>query len=147
VHCNTSEGSCILCQAGIPATKKYLTPVFSIESGDIKILPISPSLEPFALLPQWVNIFKNKGSRHLLSIVREGNFKYFVSLLEFEEGMKVQILPVIKEFMAMVKEGEVDIGSAYPSISNKTLAGVPEIMRILTAKGITLKADDPEGDV
>jgi hypothetical protein len=68
--------------------------------------------------------------------VRDGKFKYFVSLLEFDEGMKVQIVPVIKEFMALLKEGEVDIGSAYPHVNNRTLADVPEIKRILTAKGI-----------
>ena len=42
----------------------------------------------------------------------------------------------------MINKGEVDIGSAYPHVSNRTLAEVPEIKRILTAKGITLRADD-----
>jgi hypothetical protein len=145
VHCIDPGGSCLLCQVGIPVAKKYLTPVFSVESGDVKILTISQSREPFALLPQWVNVFSNKGSKHLLSIVRDGKFKYYVSLLEFEKVMKVQILPVIKDLWPCSKMGDIDIGSSFPRVSNSTLAEVPEI-KSMAVKGITLEADETDED-
>jgi hypothetical protein len=146
VHCNGPEGSCILCRAGKPMVKKFITPLFSIEAGGIKLLPISPSLEPFALLPQLVNIFKNGGNRHLVLLRRDDRFKFSLSPMELEELMEVQITPVIKEFKALLKKGLIDIESAYPHVSNRVLAEVPEIQRILKAKGITLGADEIEED-
>jgi hypothetical protein len=124
--------------------KKLITPVYSIESGDIRFLPVSPSLEPYALLPQLANIFKSGGSRHLVSIRRISNFKYLVSRLELAEGMMNQIMPIIKEFRSMLKDGLVDIGSAYPRIDNDALAKVSEIARILAVKGITLQGEEED---
>lgn len=142
VHCNTSDGACVLCQIGKPVVNKYVTPVVPIETGGVKVLPISHSLEPFALLPQMVNIFKGGGSRHFVSIRRDDRFKFSVSRQELEDSMKVQIVNIIKDFMAMLKEGRVDIDSVYPRLSNKVLAEVPEINRILTAKGISYEPEE-----
>ena len=81
-----------------------------------------------------------------MSIVRDESFKYLVSPLEFETGMKDQIEPIIKDFKRLINKGEVDIGSVYPHVSNKTLAEVPEIKRILAAKGISLQKTDAVDD-
>jgi len=127
VHCSGSD--CLLCLIGRKKDRRILIPVYLPASQAIGALPVSPSLRPFALLPQIGAILKS-GKPLIAFVTREGS-KFSVDTRELTQEMDGGEM-VIKEFL----EKNVGLTSVYPRLANHQLAQVPEIARILKLKGI-----------
>jgi hypothetical protein len=145
--CNEDIGDCILCQAGKERVKKYLIPVFSVESGIVELLPVSPSVRPLALLPQISNIIINKKCKKIVAYISRQDGKYQVSTGYLDKEVRSEVLHTIRQFIEDWDSGELDFGSVYRRVDNDTLSGIPEIERLLKAKGIKLKKEDDSEDV
>jgi len=131
VICNGPN--CVLCRIGRRQDQRLLLPVYLPAGGCIGILPVSRSLRPFALLPQLSNVLK-AGKPMVMFVTREGG-RYTVSTAELQkdvDGGEVSI----KRFLEDYEDGQHDFTAVYPCIDNEQLAGVDEIGRMMTLKGV-----------
>lgn len=131
VTCNGSD--CVLCKIGRKRDERLLLPVYMPAAGCVGILPVSRSLRPFALLPQILNVLKAEKPT-VMFVTREGA-KFTVSTSELQDDVDGGET-VIKRFLEDYKGGNHDLHSVYQKIDNEQLAGVEEIGRMMTLKGI-----------
>lgn len=137
VICNGPD--CVLCRIGRKQDQRLLLPVYLPVGSCVGILPMSRSLRPFALLPQIINVLK-AGKPMVMFVTREGP-KYTVSTKELErneDGGEV----VIKRFLEEYEVGIHSLATVYQNIDNQQLAGVEEIARMMSLKGVRINGDD-----
>lgn len=138
VFCNGAD--CVLCQIGRKQERRYLLPVFQPTSGQIGILPVSPSLRPHALLPQLLHVLKAEGPQ--VVFVRRENMSTFIVSSHALPGDVDSGEIQIKRFVSMLENGDIDLTSVYPRIDNEHLRSIPELACILKLKGIEPDASD-----
>lgn len=141
VKCN--GGDCVLCRIGRKIEKKLLAPVYNATSGVVGILPISHSLRPYALLPQYSHVLKS--GRPMVMFVKREGAKYTVSTTEVGEDVDVGEV-AIKQFLEEYKAGMHDFSAVYPKIGNEELGRVDEIARMMALKGIKLDAGNKRSE-
>jgi len=137
VVCNGQD--CVLCRIGRKQDKRLLLPVYLPASGCVGILPVSPSLRPFALLPQILNVLK-VGKPMVMFVTRDGA-KYKVSTNELQKDVDCGEA-AIKRFLDDYGAGLHDLSAVYPKINNEQLANVEKIDRMMALKGVRRDADD-----
>jgi hypothetical protein len=142
VVCNLESGSdrCLLCEIGKKRNKRLLYPVFSLETENIEVLPVSDSLRPYALWPQMLNILSV--DKKLITFFSHENYKYTLTTRKLEKERRGLITPVIKSFMKSWKAREIDLSTEYQRISNSTLANYTEIAKMADLKGIDIDDDE-----
>lgn len=131
VICNGD--SCVLCKIGRKLERRYLLPVYLPAKGIVGILPVSPSLRPFALLPQIKNVLK--AEKPMVMFVKREVAKFTVSTGELPDdvdGGEAEI----KRFQEDQEAGIEDFSSVFPRIDNEQLSGIEEISKMLKLKGI-----------
>jgi len=140
--CNIEGGSdrCMLCEIGRKRNKRLLYPVFSLETENVEILPVSESLRPYALLPQILNILST--DKRQVTFFSQENYKYSLTTRKLGKERKRLVTPVIKSFIKSWKAQDVDLSSVYQRISNSTLASYPEIRKMADLKGLDVDIDD-----
>jgi hypothetical protein len=134
VHCNDER--CVLCKIGRQRTERILLPVYVPITRSIGVLPISTTMRPQALLPQFLEIMKVAGPEKLpvIFITRDGA-KYTVmtsGLPEDADGGETKVAEFEKEF----GKGLIDLSTVYQRLDNGVLADIPEISRMLELKGL-----------
>jgi hypothetical protein len=132
VQCN--EPDCILCLIGRKQDERFLLPVYLPTQGTVGVLPISPSLQPFALLPQMLEVLQ-KEEQQVIFIRREGMTKFHVTTSPLTEGADTGETH-IKAFLEKMESVTVDLTAVFNRLSNKQLAAVPSIAENLRLKGI-----------
>ena len=137
VVCNGSD--CVLCRIGRKLDQRLLLPVYLPASGCVSILPVSPSLRPFALLPQIANVLK--AEKPLVMFVTREGAKYTVSSFEVQKDVDSGEA-AIKRFLDDYEAGIHDLSTIFPKINNEQLANVEKIDRMMTLKGVRRDADD-----
>jgi hypothetical protein len=130
VLCNGPD--CVLCRIGRKKDGRNLIPVYLPTTGDVAVLPVSPSLRPHALLPQLANVLK-AGQPMLMFITRRQD-RFTVSTRALEEDVDGGE-DVIEVFKAEFDAGRIDLASVYSRIPNEQLAMLPEVARMLALKG------------
>jgi hypothetical protein len=131
VRCN--EPDCVLCSIGRKQDERLLLPVYQPTLKAIGVLPITPSMKPFALLPQLLEVLQRQ-ERQVLFISRQGMTKFTVTTSALLEGMD-DGASQIKKFKEKIESESVDLVSAFNRLSNKQLATVPGIAETLRLKG------------
>ena len=132
VQCNGED--CVLCQIGRKKDTRYLIPVYLPVEKSIGILPVSPSMRPYALLPQLTNIFNNEEPK-LVFIKKSGAAKFNVSSVPIPDNYDVGDEQILK-FYEENKDGLSNLESVYQKIDNQVLKMVPEIGSRLELKGL-----------
>ncbi|MFO7761689.1 MAG: hypothetical protein R6V20_08780 [Desulfobia sp.] len=130
---------CVLCRIGRKKDQRLLLPVYLPAEGQIGVLPVSRSRRPFALLPQLLNVLK--AETPLVMFVSRNGAKYSVSTSELGKDIDGGEA-TIKQFQEDYEAGRKDLTSVYPKIDNDQLAGIEEIARMMTLKGIQINAGD-----
>jgi hypothetical protein len=134
VHCNGVD--CVCCQIGVKKDRRLLFPVYLSAAGGIGVLSVSPSLRPFALLPQLTNVLR-AAQPMVMFISRTENYKYRVSTHALGPDMDAGE-GVIEKFKEADEAHQIDLASVYQRLANEHLAEVPEFARMLALKGIPL---------
>lgn len=129
---------CLFCRIGHKADQRILLPVFLPTSGEIGVLPVSPSMTPHSLLPQVIKALKSE-DRCIIFIRREGS-KYFVQQTDLTQDVEGGE-EIITGFLDRYNRGEIDLAAVYNRVDNESLAQAPEIARMMALKGIQLDAD------
>jgi hypothetical protein len=132
VGCNGPD--CILCRIGRKQDQRHLLAAYLPTHKSVGILPISPSMQPHALLPQLLDIFENNLNQ-VIFIKREGMTKYTVTTSPLTDSVD-KGEAIVKDFVEKMESGETDITSVYNRLSNKQLASVPAISETLKLKGV-----------
>ena len=134
VQCNGDD--CVLCKTGYHQEKRILLPVYDPISQCIKVLPVSTSMRPQALLPQLRYILKANESDKpkIVSIVRNGG-EYSVTSRVLEKDMDGGEEAITK-FKENFDNGNVDLTTVYQRLSNKELSEKPKISRKLKIEGL-----------
>jgi len=135
VQCNGAN--CVLCLAGRKPDLRTLIPVYVPGARAIGVLPISPSLRPHALLPQFYPVLT--ANKPMVAFVKkDGPTTFLVSSSELPkdaDGGEDVIVP----FMTRWESGEISLESAFQKIPNEQLKMVPGIASILALKGGTVR--------
>jgi hypothetical protein len=137
VMCNGND--CVLCKVGRKQEMRVLLPVYLPVAGCVGVLPVSPSLRPFSLLPQISNVWK--AEKPMVMFVTRQNAKFTVSTADLQkdvDGGESEI----KRFLETYNSGRLELSSMYLRIDNEQLAGIEEITRMLALKGIRKDADN-----
>jgi len=137
LHCNGSD--CVLCRVGKNKDQRSLLPVYLPASKSVGVLPVSPSLRPHALLPQFATVLK--ADKPMVMFVSREDRRFIVSNRELKDDND-HGEAVIKKFKEDQEAGRVDLATVYPRIENDQLAAIPEIARLLALKGLTANATD-----
>jgi len=137
VMCNGP--GCVLCRIGRKKDPRLLLPVYLPASGCVAILPVSPSLRPFALLPQIFNVLEAE-KLMVIFVTRDGS-KYNVSTNELQKDVDCGEA-AIKRFLDDYEAGLHDLSAVYPKINNPQLANIEKIDRMMALKGVRRDADD-----
>jgi hypothetical protein len=131
VICNGD--TCALCKIGKKLEERYLLPVYLPGKECVGILPVSPSLRPYSLLPQILNVLK--AEKPMVMFVKRDVAKFTVSTGELPDdvdGGEAEI----KRFQEDQEAGKEDFSSVFPRIDNEQLSGIEEISKMLKLKGI-----------
>lgn len=132
VRCN--EPNCVLCKIGRNPDERLLLPVYLPTVKTVSILPITPAMRPFALLPQLLEILQ-KEDFPVIFIRRENMTRFTVTTSPLAEGMDAGETH-IKAFLETMESGAVDLKSVYNRLGNNQLMAVPSIADTLRLKGI-----------
>ena len=140
VQCNGSK--CVLCEANYKISEKHLLPVYSVENGNIAILPISGQMDSKNGNPLMAQILpelgKAKEKRRLIIVKKYSNWDYEISSLPLNPEIEEEAMPVIEEFLENIDD--FDFGSIYAKMSNEDLLKIPEVKRKHKAFTFTAKA-------
>ena len=131
--CCNGDG-CVLCRIGKKQEPRLLLPVYVPMERLVKVLPLSRSFRPGALLPQILNVLKAE-TRSVVIVSRQ-NMRYVVAtriLPDDADDGATQIRSFLEEWDA----GRVDLTAVYQRIDNGHLAvceGISQAMRVLGIK-------------
>lgn len=129
IKCNGDD--CVLCRIGRKKERRLLLPVYLPAVSSVGVIPVSPSLRPYALLPQIANVLKAEKPM-VMFVIRE-NAKFLVSTIELKDdvdGGEVEI----KKFLEEHVKGNYSFSFLYPQIDNEQLVSIQEISRMLQLK-------------
>ena len=135
IHCSGQD--CLLCRVGRQVDERDLLPVYDVMSKTIGVLPISPNIRPNALRPQLAPVLQRlkEEKRFLVSIRKLDAVRFCVTTYDLppnaEDGADV-ILAFKNEFEA----GRIDLSNVYTKLAKEDLMMVPEIITLMTMKGI-----------
>ncbi|MBE7461849.1 MAG: hypothetical protein HS116_00010 [Planctomycetes bacterium] len=128
-HCTDSD--CVLCRIGRKAEDRMLLPVYLPAARVVSILAVSPSLRPYALLPQLAPALK--ATTPTVAFIRRDGSRYLVTTRQLHTTEDAGA-DVIKGFFEKHDAKQIELGSVYPRLSNDQLAAVSEIGRLLALK-------------
>jgi hypothetical protein len=131
--------NCLLCRVGRKYDERLLVPVYLPESGSVGVLPVSKSLRPAALLPQFASVLK--ADKPLVMFITREGAKYTVATQELRPEMDGGEV-IIKRFLEDFEKGKIDLTSVYQKIENDQLASIEGIQRMMALKGIRLNESD-----
>jgi hypothetical protein len=133
VQCN--EADCILCRIGRKQDERYLLPAYLPTLKTVGVLPISPNMQPFALLPQLLEALQVKEARIVVFVRKLEWTKFTVTTAPLAITVDAGE-PVIKAFMEKLDAGVVDLRSVFNRLSNSQLAAVAPIAETMRLKGL-----------
>lgn len=128
-HCVGKD--CVLCRIGRKAEERTMLPVYLPAARVVGVLAVSPSLRPYALLPQLAPALK--AAQPTVAFIRRDGSRYHVTMRKLQPNDDAGA-DVIKAFLEKHKAGMNDIGAVYPRLTNDQLAAVSEIGSLLALK-------------
>tara|TARA_R110002072_G_scaffold302603_1_gene486685 strand:+ start:147012 stop:147713 length:702 start_codon:yes stop_codon:yes gene_type:complete len=135
IRCN--DEACVLCHIGVKKTLRHLLPVYDIEEGSVGVLGFTDNVRPKSLRAQLIPALKRVDADDppfLLEISRSGKSDFQVEQHELPAEAK-NGADAITNFIGRLKRGEVSIDSTIETVSNDSLAAIPNVERILSTKG------------
>ena len=136
VQCNGAH--CVLCEVGNNKQPRILLPVYDVEERTVVVLGMSSNCRPRALLAQLQPALRHvlaDESPILLSIRKQGSAEFDVAQFELADDAD-DGAEAIRLFTEALDNGSVSIASVVDVIENEVLAGIPEVARILAARGL-----------
>jgi hypothetical protein len=143
VHCPGE--TCLLCKVGRAVEMRDLFPVYDIVDRNVGVLPISPNVRANALRPQWQPVLERlrvDKEPFLVTIRKSGMAQFVVGTSPLPKGSD-DGANVIAQFRAKMDAGEVDLAAVYQRLDSFVIQDIPEIARLMTAKGIARCSSDP----
>jgi hypothetical protein len=137
VHCNGP--GCVLCRVGRHKDTRDLWPVNDLVNRSVGVLPISPNMRPQALRPQLLPVLRRMKDSEtpLLVSIRRDEHRYTMNMSDLPEDADHGDATV-RDFLRRLDAGEIDLGSVYPRYADADLAAIPEVARLMAAKGVKL---------
>jgi hypothetical protein len=130
IQCNGDD--CVLCRIGRKTDHRLLLPVYLPADSTIGILPVSPSLRPYALLPQIAPTLK--AEKTMVIFVTRENAKFLISTVELKDDVDGGE-GEIKRFLDEYNKGVFRLSAVYQHIENEQLKSIPAISKMLQLKG------------
>jgi len=143
VHC-LGEG-CLLCQAGVAKELRDLFAAYDIMECEVGVLPVSPNVRANALRPQWQPILQRVAASSepfLVTIRKSGMANFVVTTSSLPKGSDDGAIAIAR-FREKMDAGEVDLAAVYQRLDNTVIWDIPEIARLMAAKGIARCSSDP----
>lgn len=101
-------------------------------------LAITPNQRPHALRPQLAPILKRLKSgpeRVVVSVRQDERWNMHVGSTPLQPGVE-DGASAVAEFLKQYSEGGIDLSGIYGRLDNESLAEIPEVHKVLAARGL-----------